>query len=286
MSSQPAPKKSAFPWIPVLIVGGLLSLSCCGVCGVGGAFLYYAQQESNRARSKHNLMQIGLAVHNLSSSYQVLPRVSGPWADLPPLPGKPPRDVTIFFCLLPYIEQDNLYRQLLAEGSGASTNVLIPTYVNPDDTTGNGMQGECNYAANWQLFQTEGGKWPQIGYISMPRSFPDGTSFTVMFAEIYQNCNGTVRKWGQTGTWKDNTTPAFNRMEKVNPSLVNPSNLLPQLAPKPFECAPTQAQTPYSKGAWVGLGDGSVRAVDSRVSLTTWQRVCCPADANAVGPDW
>jgi hypothetical protein len=36
----------------------------------------------------------------------------------------------------------------------------------------------------------------------------------------------------------------------------------------------------------VGMADGSVRAVTSGVGITTWGKVCDPADGLPLGSDW
>lgn len=159
---------------------------------------------------------------------------------------------------------------------------LVKTYVSPADFTGNGTKGECSYAANWQFFQQPFSD-PQT-YASIPRSMPDGTTNTILYSEIYQNCNGTVRRWGQTGGAAVLTTTAFNRMDPPNPKVLNPANGLPQFAPRHDACSPSLAQTPYPRGIWVVLGDASVRSINTDVSITTWQGASAPANEEPSSP--
>jgi hypothetical protein len=69
----------------------------------------------------------------------------------------------VFFHLLPFLEQDNLYKGALNSASGAyevshggAHNVPVKTYLNPADpsadatATGGGAPG--GYAANFQVF--------------------------------------------------------------------------------------------------------------------------------------
>ncbi len=51
-------------------------------------------------------------------------------------------------------------------------------------------------------------------------------------------------------------------------------------------CDPTRLQAFYASGILVGMGDGSVRSVNSAVSVTTWGDAIDPADGNPLGSDW
>lgn len=108
----------------------------------------------------------------------------------------------------------------------------------------------------------------------------------VLYAQIYQRCNDTTRKWGRTGPASDYRTPAFNRMEPPDPTVLNASNIGFQLAPGPSECSPPLAQSPSSRSMLVCLGDGAVRPVAGKLSAAMWQRICAPADGQALDDDW
>jgi hypothetical protein len=177
------------------------------------------------------------------------------------------------------------------------TGVLVKTYVSPADFTGNGSTGGVSYAANWQALQAPANLSViavanSSQYASIPRTFQDGVSNVVLFAEIYQSCNGTNRLWG--AAVRDLTSGAFNRNPWApNPGVVN-ANLLPfQVQPKQTGtagaagiCDPNAAQTPHSGGMLVCLGDASVRSLQGSISVETWRRACAPSDGEVLGSDW
>jgi hypothetical protein len=263
-------------------VSGVLSALTLLSAGILAPAVLKVREAAARSQSTNNLRQIGLATHNCNDHLGALPLVSGRWKGIP---AGNPAEHSILFCLLPYMEASPLYKNVRNEVPGWTTTTLYRPYVNPGDSTGNGSQGECSYAANWQVFQLPTSA-PQE-YASLPASFPDGLSNVILYAEVYQNCNGTIRRWGRTGSAGDYRTPAFNRMDPPDPRVLNGSNTGFQVSPPPSECSPPLAQTPFSGGLLVCLGDASVRTVTASLSTTTWQRVCAPADgAVPPGSDW
>src|SRR5262249_61060962 len=114
---------------------------------------------------------------------------------------------TVFFYLLPFVEQGNLYQAAAGtNGTFSASNpitggiraygTVVKTYLCPSDpsappgnihNTGLSQQATSNYAANPLAFVTGAG---------IPKSFPDGTSNTILFAERYQVCNGEWFYWG------------------------------------------------------------------------------------------
>src|SRR5262245_4478052 len=71
--------------------------------------LFRVRQVGGQSVSRNNMMQMALAMHNVNDAQRLLPPTVG---EFPP---KTNTQGTLHFYLLPYIEQDNLYRQ--AEGS-------------------------------------------------------------------------------------------------------------------------------------------------------------------------
>jgi prepilin-type processing-associated H-X9-DG protein len=223
----------------------------------------------------NNLRQICIAMHNCNDSYGKLPPTAGGF------PTKQKSYGTVFFYLLPFIEQDNLFK-LSSDNQGGfyvwNAKVFsnrVKTYECPDDKSGpeNGRYKDflaiSNYAGNWLVF---GDGNPD--YAKIPATFLDGTSNTIAFAERYQMCNGTPTAWGYPGLYY--WTPMFAHYSQGKF----------QTAPSQPDCHPALAQSPHSFGINVGMGDGSARTVSATLSPQTWWAACTPAAGDILGADW
>src|SRR5262245_43359812 len=134
------------------------------------------REAAARTQSQNNLKQIGLAIHNCNDNFSELPLASGPWKGIPATAtGGSAAQRSLHFCLLPFVEQGNLYNGILNNTAGSNNPlVLIKTYISPADFTGNGATGETSYLSNWQLFQatpTAITATTLPSYAAIPRSF-------------------------------------------------------------------------------------------------------------------
>jgi type II secretory pathway pseudopilin PulG len=223
-----------------------------------------------RTQSLNNLKQMGIAIHNINDVYGKLPPVVGSF------PVKNDKAGTLFFHILPFIEQQNVFQQADGDVRKKETyRVIIPVYLNPMDKsapTNNRYKGwlaTSSYAGNWMVFgHTDGGT------ARIPQTFPDGTSNTIAFAERYQMCHGTPCAWGYSSLYTWAPMFAFYNKGKF------------QNAPKQNDCNPVLPQSTDSAGIQVALGDGSARTVKQTISSETWWNATDPADGNPLGPDW
>jgi hypothetical protein len=123
---------------------------------------------------------------------------------------------------------------------------------------------------------------------SIPATFADGTSNTIVFAEKYAFCGprsaGVSYYWGETGGLC-NRVGGFGANGSV-PGFYSAWNTIPQNRPSPANCNACLLQSPWSGGIIVGLGDGSVRNVSTSVSVTTWSAAVQPAEGVQLGNDW
>jgi len=118
------------------------------------------REAANRTQSTNNLKQIGLACHHCNDTFGKLPPMLG-WF---PMRGPGNGYGTVFFHLLPFVEQGGAYKGALNPASGAyevtyaSTHAIpIGVYLNPSDPSVDGsgaLSGgaACGYAANFQVF--------------------------------------------------------------------------------------------------------------------------------------
>jgi len=182
------------------------------------------REAANRMSSQNNLKQIGIAVHSCHDAYGKCPTIGGvfpssangtDWG----APYVPSHFGTIMYHLLPFIEQDNAYKDRIM-GFTASTggsahqanswwsDQLVKTYQSPADpslpadgrtwaTGGHGLgRGATSYAANWHVFGGGWGEdWQIGGKARIPGSFPDGTSNTMVFFERYSVCGDASTAW-------------------------------------------------------------------------------------------
>jgi prepilin-type N-terminal cleavage/methylation domain-containing protein len=207
--------------VVIAIIGVLIGLLLPAVQKV--------REAAARTQCANNYKQIGLAAHDFENTYGKLP---GAWTDdRTPWPNRD--DATIWFFLLPFIEQTNLWRQGTNQNPAIANDgfkdaspwytvatVQVKTLVCPSDPTWNadtrgiwpmtgGTGSEAwatsNYAANIMVFDPSGPK-------SLVASMPDGTSNTVMFAHRHRWCDATIY-WGGGGTstnWALTPRQAYN----------------------------------------------------------------------------
>jgi prepilin-type N-terminal cleavage/methylation domain-containing protein len=265
------------------------------------------REAAARTQSINNLKQISLALHNCNDAYKKLPccnaafpsATPGGWgtpnpvlasgwaqnSNFGPIPGTPARHGSLYYYLLPFVEQQNLYKDPDPGTFGSwFTQGVVSTYLSPADpsATADGTSnwrrsgmGLSSYAANLYVFQDA----IDGGFAEIPRTFRDGTSNTIVFAERYSVCNGVQRNWAEdAGAGFTCQTPF---------GICIYTTALPQWRPTDAVCNPNGMVQSYSAGGiQVGLGDGSVRSVTPDISATTWADALTPADGNPLGPDW
>jgi prepilin-type N-terminal cleavage/methylation domain-containing protein len=251
------------------------------------------REAAARTQCANNLKQMSLATVNASDTNRGL---MPPGDGLYPIPRPAANNsyASVFFHILPYIEQDNAYKATLQpppdphNGDNGNNptyspfwNVLkvnISTYICPSDPTNNGTggwnSGLSSYAYNAQMFPVY---WN--GYKRFPASITDGTSNTIFFTEQRAACTGFWPDWGPSvgdASWPQPTGPAARY-------LLQP----PAMPDCPFSDGSRYvAISPHSGGINVGLGDGSIRSVSQGVSPSTWWWAMTPAGGEVLGNDW
>jgi prepilin-type N-terminal cleavage/methylation domain-containing protein len=279
------------------------------------------REAAARTQSANNLKQISLALHSMNDAYKSLPAGvqayyprdpsngaagSGNWTGLPQLFGNH------FVFMQPFVEQQNAFKDGQANWGGTTQiwggSYFIPTYVAPNDPTlpGTPSGSITSYAVNSYVVGQQGNGWAHLPEASLPRSFRDGTSNTIMYFERYTICNniGPIDYsdvWHYTdqssppwpfwpNTWNDGEWTVGNSSKPLYPSGIGaaaaPDAFLPQWQPTDSACDPRKVQGYTAGGIQVGLGDGSVRMVSPAISQITWSYACTPADGNPLGPDW
>jgi len=305
--------RSGFTLIELLVVIAIIAI----LIGLLLPAVQKVREAAARMQSTNNLKQMGLALHNLNDTNGVMPLPVGTFPNNPGLisPATNDRMVgTLQYFMLPYIEQDAIYKQQAAiHNDSWWCGYVIKTYVSPADPSqrNGGMvdttnpRGASSYAPNEAGFGTavRGGSSPSA---KMPATIPDGLSNTIFMAEKYAVCgpagnSQSVFYWGETcldcGS-PGNVTGACNRLADTSSNIggtgsppmfyssTGPSAVVPQIKPVPTNCNPCLLQSPFNGGILVLLGDGSVRLVNGSITVTTWRNAVQPADGNPLGSDW
>jgi len=272
----------AFTLIELLVVIAIIAI----LIGLLLPAIQKVRDAAARTQSQNNLKQMGLAVNNIASTYNgALPPSFGRF------PNGSPAFGSLFFHILPYIEQQNLYNRVLGTGTFSFPTGglgVVKTYVAPADptnsTTASSSGGLTSYTSNFLAFGGGSSTSSPVGGSGQyPATFQDGTSNTIIVSESYANNN---RAWMDlTGsstyfgiTWAKSmagvaapTTPTYFQ-------ICNPVKNCTVPPPNP---------TGFSTAAMmVGLADGSVRAVTSGVSQWTFAAACTPQGGEVLRSDW
>ncbi len=234
--------RTGFTLIELLVVIAIIAI----LIGLLLPAVQKVREAAARTQCQNKVKQISLACQNFADTNNgKLPSAADRG------PGTPTGHAiqSLFFQLLPFIEQDNIYKlydrstpATYYSGTIPITNRVIPTYLCPSDPTGeNGNQqftvtvtisgtvvppytatwtGQftpASYAANGAAFMPNG----TVG--KFPSSLSDGTSNTILFAERYMVCgtgSATVPNLWVVGGYSP-TTPAFALLSPANETSTN-----------------------------------------------------------------
>jgi prepilin-type N-terminal cleavage/methylation domain-containing protein/prepilin-type processing-associated H-X9-DG protein len=250
--------RKAFTLIELLVVIAIIAI----LIGLLLPAVQKVREAAAKTQSKNNLKQLALAVHNCHDVFQITPPMYGVVGTQVAGGGAGGgNQASFFFNLLPYIEQESLFK--LGKDAARSTaikglnNPLDPTWsanngvytlpasvplwiaggltnpwpnwANQANATSTNKWGLSSYSVNFQVFGDRGAKFTGI---------MDGLSHTVIIGErfaVASRAAGTFPSEG-AGLWAYGTPPVVT-------SYANAANPIPVLA-----------TSTYSSSYWTRFG--------------------------------
>jgi len=287
-------KRPGFTLIELLVVIAIIAI----LIGLLLPAVQKVREAAARTTTMNNLKQVGLTIHNANDTYRRCPPSVGFFPDPAPAPASQTANNiqgTIFYWLLPFMEQDNIYKLAqpggaAAPGAGAATwtksllySQVIPPLISPSDfTSSDGTIGSVvaptfgasNFAANvlcfgdqripgdQQIYPTTAAKIPNAWdkKARIPATFQDGTSNTITFATRYAICDTGGSAWSGKGT---GTQGVWEPFFGYNVPTTVPNPPLAATVTQPFLVAPTQPKTavnPCQPNAATATGGGGAHS--------------------------
>jgi len=292
------------------------------------------REAANRIKCTNNLKQLGLACHNAHDTYGKFPPLLGPypvgkmWTAVPNNPCEQGPPWTFerpwgnpFYYMLPFIEQENLWKNTYDVNCNAGNNSVpgyrpwfnnayqqpVKVYDCPSDpsmpsdgignniwlgpNTWNDTAGLTSYAANAQVFAVTDNfgvlqDWQGQNRIA---SITDGLSNTILFTERYARCGLNTDGAAKGNVWDWwSTTPALPAFEvSYDPFSYGPLIKF-QAQPNPWQtaCNWELASSPHPGAILVTLADGSVRTVSQGIQPAVWWAACTPSGNEILPGDW
>ena len=297
MSSLSSTRRQAFTLIELLVVIAIIAI----LIGLLLPAVQKVREAAARTQCTNNLKQMSLGTISCADANQM---------KLPPSIGVYPGDNNqspynsnggTFLHILPFIEQDNLFKSALVnpdpDGRNGSNptysqwtaqvqNSKVKTYVCPSDYTFGTLGGRTSYGINGQIFRHNYAGWTPGLLLRFPAGIPDGTSNTIFYTEKLRstfNCTGCCNNYSDN-FWPD-WGPLISSQDCSEPTGVA-AMFQTNCKGTPSSCDGNRASTAHTTVIIVALADGSVRPVSSSIDPATWWAAMTPQGGELLSSGW
>lgn len=295
MTRPHAPR--AFTLIELLVVIAIIAV----LIGLLLPAVQKVREAASRMQCQNNLKQIGLAFHNYHDANQKFPNAGSDGPNNTCCNSTVRTGWTWMYHILPYIEQDNVYREPVDNTVRftAIKTYYCPTRRSPIVYTSGG--GRSDYAANGGRNMAEAGRSGMVmrQWSTLPASttadpnlppnqtrkmtdVSDGLTNTILVGEkqlhhtVQGSAGGDNESWNNSGWDQDHV--------RFGEAVPQSDDLHPTSASSTFWSV--RFGSSHTGGFNAVLGDGSVKFIRYGIDANNWMRLCLVNDGEVINTDW